>query len=71
MFAGQEINKIYTFEYEPSILLNMNQSEQQPIPGGPKENFNEIEAGRLKERLIEAIKTLPGTIKDMAPKYKN
>ena len=48
----------------------MNQLEQKPIQEGPKENFNEIEAGRLKERLIEAIKTLPGTIKDMARIYK-
>ena len=48
----------------------MNQLENQPTQEGPKENFNEMEAGRLKERLIEAIKTLPGTIKDMARIYK-
>ena len=35
----------------------------------PVENMREMEVGRLKERLIEAVKILPGTIKDMASIY--
>ena len=40
------------------------------MEGIPKEeNLNTIEAGRLKERLVEAISMIPGTLKDVAKIY--
>lgn len=45
-------------------IENNLQPEKDPV-----ENIYKMEAGRLKERLIETIKIIPGTMADLARIY--